>query len=158
MAKKSTTKKSSKKAIVRHGKKAQLKTENVVKHVAGFNADLFKEIGNRFGDFVRRHRAKQNITMEELAELSSMHRQAIQHIETGSVNCKLSTAFSISHALGVPLSRIIKEMEQEILGSDSQARLRKEVVLRYSSESDLLKELLKFVNLAISEQKQTARL
>ncbi len=60
-----------------------------------------------FGKSVRRERKAQKITIEKLAEMVDMSVRQIQNIEKGNSNTRLSSVFSIVHALNCVL--IIRE-------------------------------------------------
>jgi transcriptional regulator with XRE-family HTH domain len=53
------------------------------------------------------------LSQEELAELAEIHRTYIGDVERGTRNIALVNMTRIARALGVPLSRIISEMERD---------------------------------------------
>lgn len=64
-----------------------------------------------FGQSVRRERESKGLSQEKLAELCGVHRTYIGGIERGERNPTLRTMLKISEAIGVPLSEIIRTME-----------------------------------------------
>jgi transcriptional regulator with XRE-family HTH domain len=66
-----------------------------------------------FGSAVRRLRNKKSISLDQLAELAGMQRTYLGDIERGERNPALVNMLKIAKALGVPLSKLILEMERE---------------------------------------------
>ena len=64
-----------------------------------------------FGKAVRRLRLTRQLSQEELAELAEIHRTYIGDVERGTRNISLINMGRIAQALGVPLSRLIADME-----------------------------------------------
>jgi transcriptional regulator with XRE-family HTH domain len=65
-----------------------------------------------FGVAVRHLRLAKQISQEELADRAKIHRTYIGDVERGTRNIALINMTRIAQALGVPLSRIISDMEQ----------------------------------------------
>jgi transcriptional regulator with XRE-family HTH domain len=55
---------------------------------------------------------KKGLSQEELADLAGIHRTYIGDVERGTRNIALVNMTRISRALGLPLSRLIEDMEQ----------------------------------------------
>jgi len=70
------------------------------------------ELKVAFGRAVRRFRLSRKFSQEELADLADIHRTYIGDVERGTRNISLVNMCRIAHALEVPLSRIISDMEQ----------------------------------------------
>ncbi|PRW96626.1 transcriptional regulator [Pseudomonas fragi] len=66
-------------------------------------------ISIRFGQKVRSFRKLKNISQEELAALCGLHRTYIGSVERGERNITLLNAEKIAHALGEPLTELVKE-------------------------------------------------
>jgi transcriptional regulator with XRE-family HTH domain len=64
-----------------------------------------------FGQAVRKLRTARKISQEQLADLAGVHRTYIGDVERGTRNISLLNMFRIAHALEIPLSRIILDME-----------------------------------------------
>jgi len=62
---------------------------------------LYKKLGGR----IERLRKEKGLTQEELAEKAGLHRAYFWDIEQGR-NISIKTAYSISRALGVSLSKL----------------------------------------------------
>src|SRR5438105_1065595 len=65
-----------------------------------------------FGKAVRQLRLSKKLSQEELADLAQIHRTYIGDVERGTRNISLINMSRIAQALGVPLSRVISDMEQ----------------------------------------------
>lgn len=65
-----------------------------------------------FGQAVRKLRLAKGLSQERLAELADIHRTYIGDVERGARNISLVNMTKIAAALGVPLSRLIHEMEK----------------------------------------------
>jgi transcriptional regulator with XRE-family HTH domain len=65
----------------------------------------------KFGDRVRMLRKSQNLSQEQLAERSGLHRNYIGGIERGERNVALLNILRLAKALGVTPSELMKEME-----------------------------------------------
>lgn len=65
----------------------------------------------QFGKIIKRLRANAGLSQEELAYRAGMHRTYIGIIERGEKNITLENAYKISKALNIPLSHILKELE-----------------------------------------------
>lgn len=61
-----------------------------------------------FGRTVRRLRVEQNLSQEELAERSGLHRNYIGGIERGERNVGVKALFKIARALSVPPSTLLE--------------------------------------------------
>ncbi|HEV2988776.1 MAG TPA: helix-turn-helix transcriptional regulator [Candidatus Angelobacter sp.] len=66
-----------------------------------------------FGKAVRQLRLSRKFSQEHLADLAEIHRTYIGDVERGTRNISLINMSRIAQALGVPLSRVITDMEQE---------------------------------------------
>lgn len=56
-------------------------------------------IKNEIGVLIRRHRVKQGLTLERLAEEADISLRFLQSIEAGEKGCSLETTFKLAHAL-----------------------------------------------------------
>ncbi len=65
-----------------------------------------------FGVAVRRLRLSKKLSQEELADRAEIHRTYIGDVERGTRNIALVNMTRIARALGVSLSRVISDMEQ----------------------------------------------
>jgi transcriptional regulator with XRE-family HTH domain len=72
------------------------------------------EMEKAFGQVIKKYRKLNRLTQEELAHLTSLDRTFISVLERGRRNPTLATAFSIANCLGIPLSELIKEIEDEL--------------------------------------------
>lgn len=66
-----------------------------------------------FGHAVRHLRVSKKLSQEELADRAGIHRTYIGDVERGTRNVAIVNMTRIAIALGVPLSRLISEMEQD---------------------------------------------
>ncbi|MBI1346294.1 helix-turn-helix domain-containing protein [bacterium] len=67
----------------------------------------------RFGLAIRRHREGQGLSQEAFADVAGIHRTYVSSIERGKVQVSIGIAQQLAEALGVPLSRIWRELERE---------------------------------------------
>ena len=57
---------------------------------------------------IREHRARKNITQEELARAVGVRRETIGHLENGKYNPSLKLGFDIAKVLDVPVEELFK--------------------------------------------------
>ncbi len=67
-----------------------------------------------FGLAVRKRRNRMHLSQENFADRADIHRTYVSSIELGKVDIGISIAYKISHALNIPLSKLIKEAEKNI--------------------------------------------
>jgi len=72
-----------------------------------------KSIGILFGIVVRRHRERQGVSQEDFADKAGVHRTYISSIERGKVQVSIAVAQKLADALGIPQSRLWKDIERE---------------------------------------------
>lgn len=72
---------------------------------------LSEDCARRFGAVVRLYRKAKGLTQEELAEKADLAPKMISLIERFERNPSLNVADSIAQGLGVPLWRLVKDME-----------------------------------------------
>ena len=65
-----------------------------------------------FAAVLRRHRRKQGLSQEALAERAGLHAVYISMIERGTRKPTVYVAALLAKALGEPLSRLIREAER----------------------------------------------
>jgi transcriptional regulator with XRE-family HTH domain len=65
-----------------------------------------------FGQAVRKLRLAKGISQEKLAEMADIHRTYMGDVERGKRNIALVNMTKIAGALGVPLSKLVRESEQ----------------------------------------------
>lgn len=70
------------------------------------------EIPELFGAAVRRHRERQRLSQEDFADKAGIHRTYVSAVELGKVQVSIGVAFKLAAALGVPLSRLWREVER----------------------------------------------
>jgi transcriptional regulator with XRE-family HTH domain len=73
-----------------------------------------KSIEMVFGQAVRRHREKLGLSQEDFADVAEIHRTYVSSIERGKVQVSIGIAQKLALALKVPLSRIWREIEQDL--------------------------------------------
>ena len=71
----------------------------------------FKE---EFGMAVRRRRNRLHLSQEEFADRADIHRTYVSSIELGKVDVGIGTAYKVSAALNLPLSKLTKEAENNL--------------------------------------------
>jgi len=65
------------------------------------------DITERFGKKVRHFRKLKNLSQDELAELSELHRTYIGSVERGERNITLLNANKIANALTISLTELV---------------------------------------------------
>ena len=65
----------------------------------------------KFGEYIRTIRKAQNLSQEQLAELSGLHRNYIGGVERGERNIALLNIIRIAHALGISPSELLKGLD-----------------------------------------------
>jgi transcriptional regulator with XRE-family HTH domain len=84
-----------------------------------------KNIEILFGQAVRRYREKTGLSQEAFADVAGIHRTYVSSIERGKVQVSIGIAHQLAAALGVPLSRIWKDLERELPSLGKPARKAK---------------------------------
>ena len=72
-----------------------------------------------FGRLVRRYREKVGLSQEDFADVAGIHRTYVSSIERGKVQVSIGVAQKLSVALSVPLSRLWKDLEQDLGNASS---------------------------------------
>ena len=65
-----------------------------------------------FGAAVRRRRERQGLSQEDFADKAGIHRTYVSSIELGKVQVSIGIAKKLSVALGLPLSKLWKDVER----------------------------------------------
>ncbi|WP_200810900.1 helix-turn-helix domain-containing protein [Pseudogulbenkiania subflava] len=78
------------------------------------NAQIL-DIGQIFGEVLRRYRSAQNISQEELAFKAGVDRTYVSRLERGIRQPTITTLIGIGQALGVSAADLVRETEQEYL-------------------------------------------
>ena len=73
------------------------------------------EIGQIFGEVLRRHRAERNISQEELAHRADVDRTFVSRLERGIRQPTITTLIGLAQALGVSAAELVREAEAEYL-------------------------------------------
>lgn len=66
-----------------------------------------------FGVWLGEERAKQGLTLDEVAEASGVSKTSVYHTEKEVSGPRLDTAERLATALGFPLSKVIAKLESE---------------------------------------------
>ncbi len=69
--------------------------------------DITTELGMR----IRYYRKEKKITQEQLAEICSLHPTYIGQLERGEKNATIESIYRIAKGLGIPISRLLENME-----------------------------------------------
>jgi transcriptional regulator with XRE-family HTH domain len=71
----------------------------------------------RFGELVRRLRLEKGLSQERLAVLCGMHRNYVGAVERAERTPSIVAADKLARALGITLSSMFSELEQDSGGS-----------------------------------------
>ena len=77
--------------------------------------DLKVVIGHR----LKAYREQKKMSQERLSELAGCHPTYIGQLERGEKNATLETVWKVSKALGVPLSQLFENIEENEQGEQS---------------------------------------
>lgn len=72
-----------------------------------------KDILTRFGNTVRMRRVELNLSQEDFAERSGLHRTYISDLERGKRNVSLANVEKLAKALNLSLSELMKRVNGE---------------------------------------------
>lgn len=67
-----------------------------------------------FGMTVRRKRHKLGLSQEDFADKANIHRTYVSAIELGKVDIGIGVAYKIASGLGLPLNKLIREIENNL--------------------------------------------
>ena len=73
-----------------------------------------RNIETVFGRTVRRYREQLGLSQEGFADVAEIHRTYVSSIERGKVQVSIGIAQKLAVALGVPLSRLWRDVEREL--------------------------------------------
>jgi transcriptional regulator with XRE-family HTH domain len=71
-------------------------------------------INQLFGEILRDARHQKNMTQEDLAEKSGIHRNHISFMERGLRSPSLETLFRVCQALDIEASKIVTDVEHQL--------------------------------------------
>ncbi len=76
------------------------------------------DIGQIFGEVLRRYRSEKNISQEELAFQAGVDRTFVSRLERGIRQPTITTLIGLGQALGVSAADLVRETEKEYLHQD----------------------------------------
>ena len=68
-------------------------------------------VRKKLGEVIRKYRKANNLSQEELADFSNLHRTYISEVERGLKTVSLYSLMRISKALKKPVSFLLREVE-----------------------------------------------
>ena len=74
---------------------------------------MYKYSNINLGKKIKEIRENKNISLEEVAKLSGLHRTTLSIIEKGEMSITLYSIAMIANALNVKLSELFKNLENE---------------------------------------------
>ena len=77
---------------------------------------IMKKIEILFGIAVRRHRQALELSQEDFADKAGIHRTYVSSVELGKVQVSIGIAQQLADTLGIPLSKLWEEIEEEASG------------------------------------------
>ena len=75
---------------------------------------MASQVERAFGMAIRRWRHRLKLSQEDFAEKVDVHRTYISSVELGKVSVGIGVASRLAEALGLPLSRLLREAEREL--------------------------------------------
>ena len=84
-----------------------------------------ESIEGMFGKVVRQYREKLGLSQEDFADVAGIHRTYVSLIERGKVQVSIGIAHKLAVALGVPLSRMWRDLEQQLGDKSATSSRRK---------------------------------
>lgn len=79
------------------------------------------DIGQIFGEVLRRYRSEKNISQEELAFQAGVDRTFVSRLERGIRQPTITTLIGLGQALGVPAADLMRDTEEEYLRQSKQS-------------------------------------
>lgn len=76
------------------------------------------DIGQIFGEVLRRYRSDRGISQEELAYRADVDRTFVSRLERGIRQPTITTLIGLGLALGVSAAELVEEAEREFLRQD----------------------------------------
>lgn len=73
-----------------------------------------KRFRQELGITIRRRRHKLNLSQEDFADEAGIHRTYVSSIELGKVDVGVGVIYKLAKALDIPLSKLIKEVENNL--------------------------------------------
>lgn len=70
-------------------------------------------IANKLGRVIRLERERRRLSQEALSELAGMNRSFVGEIERGEATPTVATLQKLADALGIKLSELIKQYEEQ---------------------------------------------
>lgn len=67
-----------------------------------------------FGGAVRKRRLKLGLSQEDFASKAGIHRTYVSAIELGKVGISIGIAQKLAVALGLPLSKLLQDVERKL--------------------------------------------
>jgi transcriptional regulator with XRE-family HTH domain len=92
---------------------------------------------------LRHARLAKGLTQDELSQVSGVHRDSIQKLETGQRPARPGTIKSLADALGVRTEELVNERKEETVEQTSEAK-KVEVEVRWEADYGLRGEKLRF--------------
>ena len=80
------------------------------------------DIGQIFGEVLRRYRSEKNISQEELAFKAGVDRTFVSRLERGIRQPTITTLIGLGQALGVPAADLMRDTEDEYLRQQTEKR------------------------------------
>ncbi|ODU41868.1 MAG: hypothetical protein ABS92_11000 [Thiobacillus sp. SCN 63-374] len=80
------------------------------------------DIGQIFGEVLRRYRSEKNISQEELAFQAGVDRTFVSRLERGIRQPTITTLIGLGQALGVPAADLMRDTEDEYLRQQTEKR------------------------------------
>jgi transcriptional regulator with XRE-family HTH domain len=71
-----------------------------------------RKIEDIFGETVRKRRVRLGLSQEDFADKAGIHRTYVSAIELGKVAISIRVAQKLAMALGLPLSKLLQEIER----------------------------------------------
>lgn len=112
--------------------------------------DIYLLVGKR----IREERTRAGLTLEELAEASSISPSFLAYIELGRKKPSLATVQKLAGGLGVPVGRLFADVPPYRTAGDASQKLTALLRDKPAGDRDLMLDVLKRLSKGLARRKK----